>query len=97
MPNECATPDPKRYLPTRKWHLRDGLEIWDEMGGYGDTALPHYMFGRQPGKYPTFEQFRKNVHWVPDLYDPFGFNRKMSEEKKQTRLLAEIVSNSYTD
>mmetsp|Transcript_3025 Transcript_3025/g.3403 ORF Transcript_3025/g.3403 Transcript_3025/m.3403 type:complete len:265 (+) Transcript_3025:191-985(+) len=66
------------------------LEIWDEMGGYGDTALPHYMRGRQPGKYPSFKEFREGVHWVPDLYDPFGFNRKMSEEKKQTRLLAEI-------
>eukprot|EP00535_Pseudo-nitzschia_heimii_P005366 CAMPEP_0197181310 /NCGR_PEP_ID=MMETSP1423-20130617/5637_1 /TAXON_ID=476441 /ORGANISM="Pseudo-nitzschia heimii, Strain UNC1101" /LENGTH=245 /DNA_ID=CAMNT_0042631543 /DNA_START=51 /DNA_END=788 /DNA_ORIENTATION=- len=66
------------------------LELWDEMGGYGDTALPHYMRGRQPGKYPTFQEFREGVHWVPDLYDPFKFNRKMSEEKKTRRLLVEI-------
>jgi len=66
------------------------LEIWDEMGGYGDSALPHYMKGRQPGKYPSFQEFREGVHWVPDLYDPFGFNKKMPEEKKKTRLLAEI-------
>jgi len=66
------------------------LEIWDEMGGYGDTALPHYMRGRQPGKYPTFQEFREGVHWVPDLYDPFKLNRKMSEEKKTRRLLVEI-------
>jgi hypothetical protein len=32
------------------------LEIWDEMGGYGDTALPHYMRGRQPGNYPSFQR-----------------------------------------
>jgi hypothetical protein len=68
------------------------LEIWDEMGGYGDTALPHYMRGRQPGKYPTFQEFREGVHWVPDLYDPFKFNRKMSDEKRERRLLVEIVS-----
>lgn len=66
------------------------LEIWDEMGGYGDSALPHYMRGRQPGKYPTFQEFREGVHWVPDLYDPFKFNRKMSEEKRERRLLVEI-------
>lgn len=66
------------------------LEIWDEMGGYGDTASPHYMRGRQPGKYPSFQEFREGVHWVPDLYDPLGVNGKMSDEKKKTRLLAEI-------
>merc|ERR1711865_781990 len=63
---------------------------WDEMGGYGDTASPHYMRGRQPGKYPSFQEFREGVHWVPDLYDPLGVNGKMSEEKKKTRLLTEI-------
>jgi len=66
------------------------LEVWDEMGGYGDTRMPHYMRGRQPGKYPSFQEFRDGVHWVPDLYDPFGFNKKMSEEKKKKRLLVEI-------
>jgi len=64
------------------------LEFWDEISGYG--ASEHYMRGRQPGKYPSFEYFRKEVHWIPDLYDPFGFNKKMSEDKKQKRLLAEI-------
>lgn len=66
------------------------LEVWDEMGGYGDSAMPHYMKGRQPGKYPSFEEFRQGVHWVPDLYDPFGWNRKMSDEKRERRLLVEI-------
>jgi len=63
------------------------LEFWDEIGG---MEMDHYMRGRQPGKYPTLEYFRKEVHWVPDLYDPFGSNKKMTEEKKKTRLLAEI-------
>lgn len=64
------------------------LEFWDEISGYG--ADVHYMRGRQPGKYPTFDYFRKEVHWIPDLYDPFNINGKMNEEKKNTRLLAEI-------
>eukprot|EP00534_Pseudo-nitzschia_fraudulenta_P008571 CAMPEP_0201148132 /NCGR_PEP_ID=MMETSP0851-20130426/9616_1 /ASSEMBLY_ACC=CAM_ASM_000631 /TAXON_ID=183588 /ORGANISM="Pseudo-nitzschia fraudulenta, Strain WWA7" /LENGTH=244 /DNA_ID=CAMNT_0047424189 /DNA_START=83 /DNA_END=817 /DNA_ORIENTATION=+ len=63
------------------------LEFWDEVGG---MELDHYMRGRQPGKYPTFDYFRKEVHWVPDLYDPAGTNKKMTQEKKDTRLLAEI-------
>ena len=81
--------------PNAKWQILTVigfLEIWDEMGGYGDTAMPHYMRGRQPGKYPSFKEFREGVHWVPDLYDPFKFNRKMSDEKRERRLLVEIVS-----
>lgn len=97
------------------------LELWDECGGGG--AMPHYTKGRQPGKYPPFELFRDNVHFVlgeycmlnisdyptiyaskcsysnsnvfpcfnyVDLYDPFGFNKKMSEETKERRLTAEL-------
>jgi len=64
------------------------LELWDECGGGG--AFPHYTKGRQPGKYPPFTLFRDNVHFVLDLYDPFGFNKKMSEETKTRRLTAEI-------
>lgn len=63
------------------------LELWDECGG---GKMPHYMNGRQPGKYPPFELFRENVHFVLDLYDPFGFNKNMSEETKERRLVAEI-------
>merc|ERR1712111_300063 len=59
------------------------LEFWDEISGYG--ADVHYMRGRQPGKYPSLEYFRKEVHWIADLYDPFGFNKNMKEDKKQTR------------
>ena len=64
------------------------LEVWDEYGGGNDN--PHYMKGRQPGKYPSFAQFRDTVHFVFDLYDPFNFNKKMSEEKKAERLLMEV-------
>mmetsp|Transcript_35139 Transcript_35139/g.81247 ORF Transcript_35139/g.81247 Transcript_35139/m.81247 type:complete len:214 (-) Transcript_35139:247-888(-) len=64
------------------------LEMWDECGG--GAAMPHYTNGRQPGKYPPFDAFRDDVHFVFDLYDPFGFNKKMSDETKERRLVAEI-------
>merc|ERR1712154_754434 len=63
------------------------LEIWDECGG---GVLPHYMSGRKPGEYPSFEKFTSEVHPVLNLYDPFGFNKKMSDEKKERRLVIEI-------
>lgn len=64
------------------------LELWDECGGGG--ALPHYMKGRQPGKYPSFQLFRDNVHPVLDLYDPFGLNKDMDAETKDRRLISEL-------
>lgn len=64
------------------------LELWDECGGGGE--MPHYTKGRQPGKYPSFKPFGDAVHPVLDLYDPFGFSKKMSDEKKENRLRAEI-------
>jgi len=73
-----------------KWQIFTviaALEIWDECSG-GDGT--HYMSGRQAGKYPPFTLFRDNVHWVMDLYDPFGFNKKMSQETKDKRLTMEV-------
>eukprot|EP00592_Proboscia_alata_P015575 CAMPEP_0194392682 /NCGR_PEP_ID=MMETSP0174-20130528/122875_1 /TAXON_ID=216777 /ORGANISM="Proboscia alata, Strain PI-D3" /LENGTH=282 /DNA_ID=CAMNT_0039188277 /DNA_START=43 /DNA_END=892 /DNA_ORIENTATION=+ len=60
------------------------LELWGEIVG------THYMRGGKPGDYPTFQLFRDNVHFVLDLYDPFGFSKKMSEEKKAERLVMEV-------
>lgn len=73
-----------------KWQIFaviSALELWDECGG---GYLPHYMNGRKPGQYPSFDLFRDNVHPVLDLYDPFGFSKKMSDETKERRLVAEI-------
>merc|ERR1712183_136216 len=42
-----------------KWQifaLISALELWDECGAGG--SVPHYMSGRQPGKYPSFQAFR---------------------------------------
>merc|ERR1712018_706527 len=63
------------------------LELWDETGGGRDA---HYMRGRQAGKYPTFQAFRDDIHFILDLYDPFGFFKKMTQEKKDKRLVMEI-------
>merc|ERR1712127_660179 len=73
-----------------KWQIFaviSALEVWDECGG---GAMPHYMKGRQPGKYPPFQLFRDTVHPVLDLYDPFGFSKNMSVEQRERRLRAEI-------
>lgn len=73
-----------------KWQIFTviaALEVWDECGG---GYLPHYMNGRQAGKYPTFQVFRDNIHFVLDLYDPFGFSKKMKDDVKERRLIMEI-------
>jgi len=73
-----------------KWQIIGviaALEIWDECGG---GSADHYMRGGKPGDYPTFAGFRDNVHFVLDLYDPFGLNKKMSQEQKDKRLVMEV-------
>jgi len=70
------------------------LEWWDEIGGNllneDKENFPHYMKGRLPGKYPSFQNFRDLVHWIPDLYDPGNFSKNMSEEKKAKGRITEI-------
>merc|ERR1711935_899442 len=82
---------------TAKWQIFTviaALELWDEASGgaqyVDEQSMVHYTKGRQPGKYPSFALFRDNVHFVLDLYDPFGLNKKMSAEKKEERLITEI-------
>jgi len=64
------------------------LEFWGEFG-----ASPHYTKGGKPGDYPSFPE--KNV--IPatpikvfDLFDPFGFSKKRTEEAKSKGLVAEL-------
>merc|ERR1712037_205127 len=54
--------------------------------------MGHYMAGGKPGDFPDLANAKDGVpHPVPfNLYDPFGLAKKMSEEKKATRLVAEI-------
>jgi len=68
------------------------LELWGE----GSTTLAsggqkHYMKGGKPGYFPSFDLFRDTVHPLPlDLWDPLGFTKKLSPERKEKALLAEI-------
>lgn len=71
------------------------FEAWDECGGgrnvdTDEPNYPHYMKGRMPGQYPSLQQFRDNIHWTLDLYDPFGFSKKRSEAAKAEGRIAEI-------
>merc|ERR1712125_287976 len=48
----------------------------------------HYMRGGKPGYFPTFDQL---PHPVPfNLFDPFGFSKDATPEKKAKGLLAEV-------
>jgi len=49
----------------------------------------HYVRGGKPGYYPNLKD--KFPHPVPlTLWDPFGFTKKMTPERKEKALLAEI-------
>ena len=50
----------------------------------------HYMMGGKPGFYPSIKKAGV-PHPVPfDLFDPFGFSKNASPEKKAKGLIAEI-------
>jgi len=53
------------------------------------AGMTHYMRGGKPGAYPSIKN--EMPHPIPfDLYDPFGLNKKMSAERKEKALLAEV-------
>jgi hypothetical protein len=65
-----------------------------EMHGESSLALEgdgqkHYVRGGKPGYYPSFKG--RYPHPVPlDLWDPFGFTKNMSAERKAKALNAEV-------
>jgi len=65
-----------------------------EMHGESSVALEadgqkHYVRGGKPGYYPSFKG--RYPHPVPlDLWDPFGFTKNLSPERKEKALLAEV-------
>ena len=65
------------------------LELWGESSASGTT---HYMRpGGKPGYSPPLKGDSLLPHPAPlDLWDPFGFTKKMSAEKKAKSLVAEI-------
>jgi hypothetical protein len=66
------------------------LELYSEsanvLAGEGQA---HYMRGGKPGYFPSL---KKNIpHPIPlDFWDPLGFTKKMSDEKKAASLRAEV-------
>merc|ERR1712216_812166 len=54
----------------------------------------HYVKGGKPGYYPPFSGFFNDQYWphpLPlNLFDPFGFSKNASPEKKAKGLRAEI-------
>lgn len=61
------------------------LEWFSEANG------THYMRGGKPGQFPNFSDSELIPHPVPlNLYDPFGFSKNKSEEKKAEGLIKEL-------
>jgi hypothetical protein len=66
-----------------------GLEWFSENSvALAMDGQQHYVRGGKPGYFPKLSD--KIPHTCLDLYDPFGFSKKMSPEKKEKRLLMEI-------
>merc|ERR1711924_213847 len=75
-----AADHPGRRLP------RDAGENSLALEGDGQK---HYVRGGKPGYYPSFQG--RYPHPVPlDLWDPFGFTKKLSPGRKEKALLAEV-------
>jgi len=70
------------------------LEMWSETSSVLKMdGQEHYVRGGKPGYFPKLSRTdeMKFPHPVPlNLWDPFGFTSKMSPERKEKALLAEL-------
>jgi len=91
FPSDAGSP-PEQWdaLPVEaKWQiiLFIGFLEW-----FSESAGTHYMRGGKPGAFPKFSDFPELIpHPVPlNLFDPFGFSSKKSEEAKAQGLVKEL-------
>merc|ERR1719482_1356827 len=65
------------------------FEFWSESSTVLENeGAKHYMRGGKPGYFPTFSMI---PHPVPlNLFDPFGFTKKLTDEQKAKKLNIEI-------
>jgi hypothetical protein len=65
------------------------FEFWSESRYVLEQdGTTHYMRGGKPGYFPTFKEL---PHPVPlQLFDPFGFTKKLSDESKAKKLNIEV-------
>jgi hypothetical protein len=68
------------------------LEMWGEASIVLEKeGQAHYVRGGKPGYYPSFDILRETLGQPPlNLFDPFGLQKKMTPEKKEKALLAEL-------
>jgi hypothetical protein len=77
------------------------FEFWSEWPtALKKDGLSHYMRGGKPGHFPTFDAFEdiklplliysQSIPQPPNLFDPAGVTKKLSEEQKARKLNIEI-------
>jgi hypothetical protein len=65
------------------------LELWGESAyALGQDGEKHYVRGGKPGYFPSFT--KGGSSFAPNLFDPAGLTKKMSPERKEQALLAEV-------
>jgi len=66
------------------------LEMWGEATvAFEADGTKHYVRGGKPGYYPTLKG-RMPHPGVLNLFDPFGLSKKMTPERREKSLLAEL-------